>query len=217
MRYVYVLLLCCVLTACSNVAESQLHADIIATSNEAIEHSEDLATAYANAYENASPLQLFFNEDQSIATFIETGNSLASFREETVWLTDYIVQKKVDNGTAVVYSLFRITDEAIELVYEGETELTMTIEEMTKLPIIELDLALPIAPGTSFGSWTITNVDVTVDTPFKSFTNVVEVVKETDGSTSYRYFAPGFGLIKQVEVADNLTETSSTLEKISYE
>lgn len=220
MRYVYVLLFCCVLTACSNVEEGQLHADITATSNEAIESSEELAIAYANAYENASPLQLFFNEDKTIATFVGAGNDVSSFREETVWLTDHIVQKSIDNGEAVVYYIYRITDEAIELVHEGVTELTMTIEEITKLPVIELYLALPIAQGASFGSWTITNVDVTVDTPFKSFTNVVEVMKETDGAKSYRYFAPGFGLIKQVEsleTADDLIEISSTLEEISYE
>jgi len=219
MKYVYLLLLCCVLTACSNVEESQLHADITATSKEAIEDSQDLATAYANAYENASSLQLFFKEHETKATFIGEGNEFASFSEETVWLTDYVVQTSIDNGGGFVYSVYRITDEAIELVYEGVTEPTMTVGDIEKLPVIELYLALPIEQGTSFGAWTITDVNSTVDTPFKRFTDVIEVMKETDGSKSYRYFAPGFGLIKQVESLDmdeNRIEISSTLEEILY-
>lgn len=220
MKYVYLLLLCCVLTACGNVEENLLHADITATSKEAIENSKDLAAAYANAYENASTLQLFFKETKTSATFVGDGNEFASFSEETIWLTDHIVQTSIDNGSVFIYSIFRITDEAIELVYEGVTEPKMTIEEITKLPVIELYLALPIEQGTSFGGWTITDVDATVDTPFKPFTNVIEVMKETDDSKSYRYFVPEFGLIKQVESLDmdeNLIEISSTLEAILYE
>ena len=219
MKYVYLLLLCCVLTACSNVEESQLHADITATSKEVIENSQDLAIAYANAYEDASPLQLFFKEHQSKATFIGDGNAFASFSEETVWLTDHIVQTSIDNGEEFVYSVYRITDKAIELVYESVTEPTMTIGDIAKLPVIELYLALPIEQGTSFGAWTITDVNSTVDTPFKRFTDVIEVMKETDDTKSYRYFAPGFGLIKQVEsveMDENSIEISSTLEEISY-
>ena len=220
MKYVYVLLLCCVLTACSNVEENQLHADITATSKETIENSKDLATAYADAYENASALQLFFKEHETKAMFVGEGNEFASFREETVWLTDHLVQTPIDNGGGFIYSIYRITGEAIELVYEGVTEPTLTVENITKLPVIELYLALPIEQGASFGSWTITDVDVTVNTPFKSFTDVIEVMKETDGALSYRYFAPGFGLIKQVEsmeTTENLIEISSTLEEILYE
>ena len=220
MKYVYLLLLCCVLTACSNVEESQLHADITATSKEAIENSKDLAAAYANAYEHASPLQLFFKEHETKATFVGEGNEFASFSEETVWLTDYIVQTSVDNGGVFMYSIYRITDEAIELVYEGVTEPTMTVGDIAKLPVIELYLALPIEQGTSFGAWTITDVNSTIDTPFKRFTDVIEVMKETDDTKSYRYFAPGFGLIKQaesMETTENLLEISSTLENILYE
>ena len=220
MNYVYLLLLCFVLTACSNVEENQLHADITATSKEAIENSKDLATAYANAYENASALQLFFKEHETKATFIGDGNEFASFSEETVWLTDHIVQTSIENGEDYVYSIYRITEEAIELVYEGVTEPKMTVEDIAKLPVIELYLALPIEQGASFGSWTITDVDVTVNTTFKSFTDVIEVMKETDGALSYRYFAPGCGLIKQVEsmeTSENLIEISSTLEEILYE
>ena len=208
------------LSACSNVDDSELFADITATSNEAIEHSKDLSTAYANAYENASSLQLFFKEHQTTATFVGVGNEFASFSEETIWLTDHIVQTSIDNGGAFIYSVYRISEQAIELVYEGVTEPNMTIEQIAKLPVIELYLALPLKQGTSFGSWTITDVDVTVNTPFKSFTDVIEVMKEIDGSTSYRYFAPGFGLIKQVEsleMGENMFKISSTLEGISYE
>jgi len=208
-----------VLTACSNVEESQLHADITATSKEAIENSQDLAAAYANAYEHASPLQLFFKEHQTNATFIGEGNEFASFSEETVWLTDYIVQTSIDNGGVFMYSIYRITDEAIELVYEGVVEPTMTVGDIAKLPVIELYLALPIEQGTSFGAWTITDVNSTIDTPFKRFTDVIEVMKETDDTKSYRYFAPGFGLIKQVEsmeTNENLLEISSSLEEILY-
>lgn len=220
MKYVYLLLLCCVLTACSNVEESQLHADITATSKEAIENSKDLAAAYANAYENALPLQLFFKEDQTMATFVGDGNEFSSFSEETVWLTDHVVQTTIENRGVFMYFVYRITDEAIELVYEGVTELTMTVEEIAKLPVIELYLALPIEQGTSFNGWTITNMDVTLNTPFHTFTNVIEVMKETDDAKSYRYFAPRFGLIKQVEslnMDENLIEISSTLEEILYE
>ena len=220
MKYVYLLLLCFVLTACNNNEDSQLHADITATSKEAIENSNDLATAYANAYENASALQLFFKEHKTKATFVGEGNEFASFREETVWLTDHIVQTFIDNGGDSVYSIYRITDEVIELVYESVTEPSMTIGDIRKLPVVELYLVLPIEQGTSFGGWTITDVDVTVNTPFKSFTDVIAVKKETDGTLSYRYFAPGFGLIKQVEsveTTENLIEISSALENISYQ
>ena len=220
MKYVYLLLLCWMLAACSNSVESQLYADITATSKEAIEHSKGLAIAYTNAYENASTLQLFFKEDQTKAIFLKNDNEGVAFHEETIWLTDHIVQTSINNGEDFVYVIYRITDEAIELVYEGVTESMMTVGEIEKLPVIELYLAFPIIQGTSFDNWTITNVDVTVDTPFKLFTNAIEVTRETGNRKLYRYFSPGFGLIKQIELlqtTDNLIKISSTLENIIYE
>ncbi|MFF5994554.1 hypothetical protein AAGS61_07320 [Lysinibacillus sp. KU-BSD001] len=210
MKYVYFLLCSLFLAACTQVAENVSLPD----SNEHFNEKE-----YKNAFEHSTALQLFFKEDQTTAGFLGEGNEYASFTEETIWLTDTIVQTVVDNGGVTMYRIYRIADQAIDLVYEDVTSPNLTVDEIEKLPTIELYMALPIERNTSFDGWVITAIDVTVKTPFQTFTQAIEVVKETDDFKTSRYFVRGFGLVKQIDemkMADGVFVVSSTLKEIQY-
>ena len=207
-KYVYFLLCSLFLVACNQVAEEDSN-----------EHFNEEEEGYKNAFEHSTALQLFFKEDQTTAAFFGEGNEYASFTEETMWLTETIVQTIVDNGGVTMYRLYHITDQAIILVYEDINSPNLTVAEIVKLPTLELYMALPIERNTSFDGWVITAVDVTVETPFQTFTQAIEVVKETDDFKTFRYFVRGFGLVKQIDemkMADGVFVVSSTLKEIQY-
>ncbi|WP_431030332.1 hypothetical protein [Lysinibacillus sp. LZ02] len=208
MKYVYLLLCSLFLVACTQVAEEDSN-----------EHFNEEEEGYKNAFEHSTALQLFFKEDQTTAAFLGEGNEYASFTEKTMWLTETIVQTIIDNGGVTMYRLYHITDQAINLVYEDINSPNLTVAEIVKLPTLELYMVLPIEPNTSFDHWVITAVDITVETPFQTFTQAIEVVKETDDFKTSRYFVRGFGLVKQIDemkMADGVFVVSSTLKDIQY-
>lgn len=205
-----------ILTACSFTENDAFEDSNSAKDTPPIQNETDVASDYAEAFESANALQLFFKEDKSVATFIGEGNEYASFVETTEWLDRHTVLRVVDNGGATIYRLYTISDEAISLVYE---DISPPEAGASSYPVMEEVMRLPIEVGTSFGDWTITEMNVTMETPLKIFTGVVEVSNESADTISRRYYAPSFGLIMQIDemqVEDDVYVVRSTLEVITY-
>ena len=210
MKQLILLVVVTVLSACGEVEKEE---DI------AVENMSAVAADYALAYENASPLQLFFKEDQTRAIFREEGNTDISYIEETYWLSESYVKTLVEKDHKTWNSIYRITENTVEIIYEGVAELDATVAELEQMPAKGIFLSLPLEVGTSFEGWLITDVDVEIETPFETFDQIMVLTKENGGEEIRRFFAPGFGLVKEtstVEKEELSIETTSLLHHLEY-
>ena len=210
MKQLILLVVVTVLSACGEVEKEE---DI------AVENMSAVAADYALAYENASPLQLFFKEDQTRAIFREEGNTDISYIEETYWLSESYVKTLVEKDHKTWNSIYRITENTVEIIYEGVAELDATVAELEKMPAKGIFLSLPLEVGTSFEGWLITDVDLKIETPFETFDQIMVLTKENGGEEIRRFFAPGFGLVKEtstVEKEELSIETTSLLHHLEY-
>ena len=172
-----------------------------------------VAADYASAFENASPLQLFFKEDRTRAIFQQEGSSDTFFTEETSWLSENYVEMLLERNGVAGYSIYRITESTVEIVYEGASKLEATLTELEQMPSKGIFLSLPLEVGTSFDGWVITHVDWEVQTPFDTFEQITMTTKKIGGEEIQRYFTPGFGLVKETRntATDGLQDEAAYL------
>lgn len=199
-----------VLSGCSELEKDE---DI------AVENISAVEADYALAYENASPLQLFFKEDQTRAVFREEGSNDTFYTEETFWLSESYVKTLVKKDRETRCSIYRITESTVEIVYEGAPELDATVAELEQMPSKGVFLSLPLEVGTSFDGWLITDVNLEVETPFETFNQIMVLTKENGGEKIQRFFAPGFGLVKEaraVSTEELPVETTFLLLDLEY-
>ncbi|WP_107841607.1 hypothetical protein [Metasolibacillus meyeri] len=149
--------------------------------------------------EQTNELQLFFKEDGSTAFFEGEGNEFASYTEQTFWLSSDYVHVRVDNGGVVINTVYRVTDTAIELVFqEAEDVAQFDATALDTYPVITTLLKAPIEVGQSEDHWAIADIAAQVDTPYRSFNNAVVVVMEIGNATETNYYVHGYGLVKSV-------------------
>lgn len=183
------------------------------------ENVSAVAAEYAVAFENASPLQLFFKEDQTKAYFLKDGTSGTSFTEKTIWLSKDYVKTIVEKENEVFYSIYRITKDSIELIYEGPTEQSFTLDNLQQIKAKSIFLTLPLETGSMSEGWQVTGNHQRLETPFDTFYDVIEITKEEEERTVRKYFAPGFGLVKEtysIASGEGTFETSFVLERLEY-
>lgn len=212
MKYLILFILTALLSAC-NIVNTEQNEDIIIE-----EPRSAVAAEYANAFENASPLQLFFKEDQTKAIYLEE-DSGTSYTEKTFWLSESYVKTIVEKENNISYNIYRITNDAIELVYSGQTDTKVSIAELDQMPVKHTILTLPIERGAVLEEWVLTNDNLQVVTPFETFHQVVELTKETQEQVIKQYYAPGFGLVKEFmssQTDSGIEETTFLLEDVKY-
>lgn len=213
MKYPIFLLSAFFLSAC-NMVNTEQFKDVIVQ-----EQTSAVAAEYANAFENASSLQLFFKEDQTKAIYLEESEGDASFTEETFWLSDRYVKTIIEKENEISYTVYRITSDAIELLYTGQTDSKASIAELDQMPAQHISLAFPIEKGTAMEDWVITNDDQQLVTPFATFYHVIELTKESPEQVIKRYVALGFGLVKETiqnKTDKGIEETTFLLDTVKY-
>lgn len=213
MKQLILMITAALLSACNMAAEED--AEIFPVK----EQVNEVAAEYAYAFENASPLQLFFKEDQTKAIFSEERSDGTSFTEETFWLSENYVKTIVKKQGEVTYKIYRITRESIELIYEAQTQPQATVAELNQMAAKKIFLTLPLEIGTTLEDWTVTNVAHQLETPFETFYDVIELTQEADGQIIRQYFASGFGLIKEtisIPSGKGINETSYLLNALEY-
>ena len=181
MKQLILLVAVTVLSACGELEKEE---DI------AVEKMSAVAADYAIAYENASPLQLFFKEDQTRAVFREEGNTDISYTEETYWLSENYVKTLVEKDHNTWNNIYRITESTVEIVYEGVAELDATVTELEQMPAKGIFLSLPLEVGISFEGWLITDVDLEIETPFETFNQIMVLTKENGGGKNSQILRP---------------------------
>ena len=198
------------LPGCSDLDEKEGHE----------ENWSAVAADYASAFENASPLQLFFKEDRTRAIFQQESSNDTFFTEETSWLSENYVEILLERNGVAGYSIYRITESTVEIVYEGASKLEATLTELEQMPSKGIFLSLPLEVGATFDGWFVTHVDWQVHTPFDTFEQRTVTSKKVSKEEIQRYFAPGFGLVKETRntATDGLQdEASYHLYQLEYQ
>ncbi len=219
MKLLYLLVML-TLAACSPALDDSARdndAMIPSAETATAENNTDVASDFHGVFEKANVLQLFFKEDHSVATFAGEGNEYASFTEKTTWLDEENVQIIIDNGGVTLYRLYHIDEDAIYLMYENPTPPT---KEPTSYPIVEEVMRLPMEVGTAVGEWNITATDATIETPYGTFNEAIELTLETPNTVSRRYYAKAYGLVMQtddMQTGDGVYTVSSSLDTLTFE
>lgn len=171
-------------------------------------------------------LKQFFPPHGTVATFNGGDYYSESLDVETYWLGDRYVQEVIyakarDCNSCTMASptktyVYRITNEEIELVYDGY-QLEWAMEELEELSTMSVILKGPIEVGTEIGAQKIIATDAELVTAYDTFTNVVVVEGGVDPTTpeihSISYYVPNYGLVKrEIEGFWNVELASITFE-----
>lgn len=168
----------------------------------------------------------FFMPDNSTSYFLGEGNEYATFNVHTKWLSDRFVALVENNGGAVMLRIYKVMDEfnKIDKIYDEMIEdlpnnvQYPSVDELNSLPAIETYLNGPIEVGTTIGKWKITEVDMTLDTPYQTFEHVFVLEETSENYINRKYFAFGYGEIKRESIMHNEDAedfiVTSTLENI---
>lgn len=150
------------------------------------------------------------------------GNEYAAFHRYTDYLDteNNRIQTRTNNGGTETIRVIEIKDGKISIIktvnecYYRDNFLT----DMSTTEEPEVLLMEPLVKGTE---WTLSDgrkrfisaVNVTVETPSKSY-SALEVTTEDGDSITKDYYAPRTGLVKSIYQADDI-EVSSTLSEIN--
>jgi hypothetical protein len=164
-------------------------------------------------------LKSIFKKDGDVAYFVGDFNEYATFTETTTWLNDEYVQILTDNGGSVTRQIYKVSLDKIELVFEK-----MDVSESEDLPIEKLELLKPIstlliAPiedGAAFDDKVIT-YPVDFLTPYKKFSDTIQVTVEDQNSTIDYYYAQHYGLIGKITTFEDDYQITSMLTSINDE
>ena len=80
-------------------------------------------------------------------------------------------------------------------------------------------LKKPLKKGTTFDTWTIVEMDTTVDTPYKKFDHAFVIEMKTEDFVNRKYFVEGFGEVKRESIMQTddgefiVTSTLKTVDK----
>ena len=147
-------------------------------------------------------LHTYFMPNQSIARFEGMGNEYATYTLKTQYLYDDYIGTLEDNSGTVVQRIYRVEENRIVKIFEEAEAYEADFppfNELESMPELETYLSLPLEEGTTFGGWTIEQVDGTLETPFQTFTDVIMLSqKGEDQSVIEKYFVEGFGEVKRV-------------------
>lgn len=148
----------------------------------------------------------FFKENGDVAYFQGMYNEYATFTETTTWLNEDYVQITVDNGGMEVRKFYKITQDAIYLVYEDKPEIDgvieLTVEQLQKMEPISTMLVANYKETTEINDQLLITYPAQLKTPLQQFENVIQITEENDyGKVDY-YYAENFGLVGQISTTD---------------
>lgn len=202
----------------NNASQQQDKTNNNTTQSEEQKNNDD---TFKENKENYLDLSKFFKPDQTVAHFKGTGNEYASYTEKTTWLNDEYVGTIIDNGGVTKMTVYKISDEKIDILYDeavDENTEFPPISDLEKMNPIETYLANPIQVRATFGNWRVIGVNMPLNTPYQTFHNAIVIEERGDKYINRKYFAEGFGEIRTEstsEADDGAFYTvTSTLESI---
>lgn len=229
MKKIFTLCALLFLAACSNIFDTNEPNNKV-ENNDPTTNGDEQPNDKDKEKENDNTINFsqYFMESDSFAHFLGDGNEYASYTSKTVWLDTNYVAIAEDNGGAATIRIYRIeTDKILKIsddLVEGFVKdiVYPKVSTLENLPAIETYLKGPIEVGTTFDTWTIIEVDQTLETPYQIFDNVFVIEEKGEDYVNRKYFAEGFGEVKResiMNMGDGEEDyvVTSILEKLEIE
>lgn len=147
----------------------------------------------------------FFLPEGSKAHYKGEGNEFAELDIEVVIANDTYAVVDEDNGGALIRTIYSIRQDTIQILSNETIDFDMAIpteKEIAEMEPIEVYLEKPFEKGATFGDWTIADMGVTVETPYKKFEDAIVIEKTDKDFINRKYFVQGFGEIKRESIMD---------------
>jgi len=182
---------------------------------------EDKQEATDELTESEIPMRDFFLAYGSKAHYKGDGNEFAELNIEVIQPYENYVIVYEDNGGASLQKIYKIGTNNIEILAEDMIEfdpIVPSLEQLEEMKPIGVYLQQPFTVGTKFQEWTIVEINATVETPYKTFDNVIVIEMAKDDYINRKYFVQGSGEVKReaimkIEGEEDFIVTS-TLESI---
>jgi len=161
-----------------------------------------------------------FLPDGSKAHYLGEGNEFAELDVEVARPFENYVVVHENNGGSLVRHIYKIEPDKISILDEKTVELVKdfpTLGELDAMNPTGVYLKKPLKKGTTFDTWTIVEIDTTVDTPYKKFDHAFVIEMKTDDFVNRKYFVEGFGEVKResiMQTDDGEFIVTSTLKTV---
>jgi len=161
-----------------------------------------------------------FLPDGSKAHYLGEGNEFAELDIEVTRPFENYVVIHENNGGSLVRHIYKIEPDKISILEEMTVELVKDFPSKAELDAMNptgVYLKKPLKKGTSFDTWTIVEIDTTVDTPYKKFDHAFVIEMKTDDFVNRKYFVEGFGEVKResiMQTDDGEFIVTSTLKTV---
>jgi hypothetical protein len=224
--YILMLVAALIVTGCSNNGsesnDPKINEDNMVKSEEVTEGQTDegeKSTLEENGQNEISMMD-FFLPDGSKAHYKGEGNEYAELNIQVTHPYENYVIVHEDNGGASVRHIYKIDPDKISILEQTELDYEKaipTLDELKAMEPIGIYLQNPLAEGATFGEWTVTQTEATVETAYKTFENAFVIERKGEDFVIRKYFVQGFGEIKQeflMESEGNEFVVTSTIESI---
>lgn len=206
------------LTACGPRNESKLEENKPPTTENTDEETEvtdneEQETNSEETNEETSTISMkdIFPANDAKLYFKGDGNEFAELNVELTYLGDDYIVKRENNGGAFIQTVFKISEEKIEVIKDHVIDLDEpkpTIEQLEDAEVIVVYLSQPIEEGATFDGWEIIETDAELETAFKDFMNVIVIENIDNEFTNRRYIVPGYGEVKRENIMEMEEEDS---------
>ena len=163
----------------------------------------------------------YFLPDGAKAHFQGEGSEFAELDVEVAQPYENYVIIHEDNGGSLVRHIYQIDNHTIYLLNTGIVEEKQdfpSLEELQAMEPANVYLEAPFTKGKTFGHWTIADTNVTLETPYKVFSDVFVIEMKEEDIVTRKYFASGFGEVKReaiMKTEEGEFHVTSTLQLVS--
>ncbi len=163
-----------------------------------------------------------FLPDGSKAHYLGEGNEFAELDVEVARPFENYVIVHENNGGSLVRHIYKIEPDKISILDEKTVDLVKDFPSQAELDAMiptGVFLKKPLKKGTTFDTWTIVEMDTTVETAYKKFDHAFVIEMKTDDFVNRKYFVEGFGEVKRESIMQTddgefiVTSTLKTVDK----
>ncbi|MBO0600251.1 hypothetical protein I2483_01130 [Sporosarcina sp. E16_3] len=197
--FVFLLVAVLVFSGCSKKQPTTL--DNSGSTNGTI--GEDVVKESESEKDGEISLTDLFLPDGSKAHYLGEGNEFAELDVEVTRPFENYVVVHENNGGSLVRHIYKIEPDKISILDQKTVELVKDFpsqEELDALIPTGVYLKKPLKIGTTFDTWSIVEMDTTVETPYKKFDHAIVIEMKTDDFVNRKYFVEGFGEVKRESI-----------------
>ncbi|MCM3088727.1 hypothetical protein M3557_12415 [Bhargavaea ginsengi] len=173
-------------------------------------------------YETAAA-EAFFPAEGTILRYKGEGNEYAQLKITVLRSDSEYAILEEDNGGVTLHRIYRIGKDSIEMLSSepaGERDELPDDDLLDGMASQQTYFLFPAETGTKIGNYTVEAIDVTADTPFRTFSGAVMAAEKTPDYTNRIWFVPAFGEVKRQSIMTTdkgeAFTVSSSLESVEH-